>query len=129
VSAHSTALRGRAMAARLMTSTMQFFTPGKPVTDPNTGRVTRPQGVVWVGPCRIRPAGTQASTAEAGGAEVFAYDYIVSIPFEVTTVVEHMRGTVTDSPDPALAGITVEVQKVDRGDHITARRLSCTEVV
>jgi hypothetical protein len=43
-------------------------------------------------------------------------------------VIEGHRLTVTFSPDLALVGITVEVQKVDRGDNITARRLACSEV-
>jgi hypothetical protein len=43
-------------------------------------------------------------------------------------VVEKMLLTVTGSPDAALVGITVEIQKVDRGDHITSRRLACNEV-
>jgi hypothetical protein len=66
--------------------------------------------------------------ARGGGAQVFAFDYLVSVPFAVTDVQEGHRVTVTASPDPALVGVTVEVQKVDRGEHITARRLSCNEV-
>lgn len=110
-----------------MDSTIQFFTPGEPVTDPSTGEVTRPGTVVWSGPCRIRPAAYR--TIEIGGAERFAYDYLVSIPYEVTTVLEHHRGTVTYCPDLALAGVTLQVEKVDRGPTITARRLMCTVVV
>jgi hypothetical protein len=98
-------------------------------TDPTTGAVTpTPGAVVYAGPCRVRPAGREAQTAQAGGAEVFAFDYLVSVPFSVTGVAEGQRLTVTASPDPALVGVEVEVQKVDRGEHITARRLSCSEV-
>lgn len=119
----------RARAESLMASQITFFTPGLPVTDPVTGEVTDTQTTVWFGPCRIRPAGPASSALTVGGAEVFTFDYLISIPFAVTSVIEHLRGTVTGSPDPALVGITVEVQKVDRGDHISARRLACTEVV
>ena len=112
-----------------MDSAIQFFTSGEDVTDPSTGEVTRGQTVIWSGPCRIRPAATQASETEAGGAELFTYDYLVSIPWAVTEVLEHMRGTVTDCPDLALAGVTMEVQRVARGSTITARRLACTVVV
>jgi hypothetical protein len=118
----------RARAESLMTSTATFFTPGVPVTDPNTGEVTTSQTTVWAGACRVRPAGTQANQIVVGGAQAFAFDYLVSIPFAVTAVFEGIRGTVTASPDPALVGITVEVQKVARGDAITARRLACTQV-
>lgn len=129
MSAASAAARGRALIDRLRRAEMTFFTPGEPITDPNTGEVTNEQVTVWFGRCRIRPAGPGSSTVAAGGAELFTFDYLVNLPFEVSSVVEHMRGTVTDSPDPALMGITVEVQKVDRGDDITGRRLFCTEVV
>jgi hypothetical protein len=67
-------------------------------------------------------------TLEVGGAEVFTFDYLVS-----GSVLGDRRagGPPRDgrlSPDPALVGVDVEVQKVDRGEHITARRLSCNEV-
>ena len=112
-----------------MDSSVQFFTPGEPVTDPNTGEVTRGQQVVWSGRCRIRPAATQATETDAGGLELFTYDYLVSIPWSVTEVIEHHRGTVTFCPDLALAGVTMEVQRVARGSTISARRLACTVVV
>ena len=118
-----------AYAEALMDSTIQFFTSGDPVTDPSTGEVTTVQQVVWSGPCRIRPAAYVARSVEVGGAEMFTYDYLVSIPWSVTEVIEHMRGTVTSCPDLALAGVTVEVQKVARGSTISARRLACTVVV
>jgi hypothetical protein len=118
----------RARAEALMSSTCTVFTPGAPITDPNTGEVTSTQTTVWFGPCRARPAGRQSYPAQVGGAEEFAFDYLISLPFSVSSVVEKMRLTVTGSPDAALVGITVEIQKVDRGDHVTARRLACTEV-
>lgn len=119
----------RSRAESLMDSTIQFFTPGAPVTDPSTGEVTTGQSVVWSGRCRIRTAGYVAREVEAGGAEVFTYDYLVSIPWSVTQVLEHHRGTVTSCPDLALAGVTVEVQKVARGSTLSARRMACTVVV
>jgi hypothetical protein len=119
----------RRRAESMMDSQIQFFTTGEPVTDPSTGEVTNPQEVVWSGPCRIRPATQQATETEVGGGEVFTYDYLVSIPWAVTSVLEHMRGTVTYCPDLTLAGVTVEVQRVARGSTITARRLACTVVV
>jgi hypothetical protein len=130
VTATSVAIRGRLAAEREMTSACTIAPRGTtPTTDPDTGEVTFPAGTpVYSGKCRVRPAGTQGSTLEAGGAEVFAFDYLVSVPFSVTGVQEGHRVTVTASPDPALVGVTVEVQKVDRGEHITARRLSCNEV-
>ncbi len=59
---------------------------------------------------------------------MFTFDYLVSIPFAEADVQEGHRVTISASPDPALVGVVVEVQKVDRGEHITARRLFCREV-
>jgi hypothetical protein len=131
VSAAATAARGRRAAERLMTSACTVFAPGEPVTDPQTGEVTDTQGAVWSGPCRIRPGRGRVhgrNADEVGGAEVFTYDYMVSLPVAVDVVVAGHRLTVTASPDAALAGVTMEVQRVDRGDTITARRLFCRDV-
>lgn len=99
------------------------------MTDPVTGEVTFPAGTaVYTGKCRVRPAGREGQTAEAGGRELFTFDYLVSVPFSVAGVQEGHRVTVTSSPDPALVGVVLEVHKVDRGENITARRLSCNEV-
>jgi len=120
----------RSRAQSLMTSacTIRAKSSGS-TTDPATGAVIPiPGALVYAGPCRVRPAGREARETQAGGAEVFAFDYLITVPFSVTTVAEGHRLTVTSSPDPALVGVEVEVQKVDRGEHITARRLSCSEV-
>lgn len=122
----------RARAESLMTSTctIRVKSSGR-TTDPTTGAVTdTPGATVYSGPCRVRPGATQASsTAEAGGAELFRFGYLVSIPFAEADVVEGHRVTIDSSPDQALVGVVVEVQKVDRGEHISARRLYCSEVV
>jgi hypothetical protein len=121
--------RARAESLMSSTCTIRARATGEPTTDSTTGAVTPAVGAtVYSGKCRVRPAGTQGSTAEAGGAEVFTFDYLISVPFSVTGVAEGHRLTVTASADPALVGVTLEVQKVDRGEHITARRLSCNEV-
>jgi hypothetical protein len=122
----------RSRAESLMSSACTIFTSGEPVMDPQTGQVTTGQDVVWDGPCRIRPAsgpGGNSTTRDVAGAETYTFDYLVSVPFSVGNVLEGHRLTITDSPDPALAGITLEIQHVDRGDALSARRLQCREVV
>ncbi len=57
-----------------------------------------------------------------------AFDYVVSLPFSVANVAERDEVTVQSSPDSALVGKVIEVQKVDRGESITARRLYCEDV-
>lgn len=118
-------------AESLMTSacTIRGAATGEPTTDPDTGQVTPAEGVViYSGRCRVRPAGTVQDSDEAGGAELFSFDYLVSVPFSVTTVIEGQRLTIDASPDPALVGRVLEIQQVARGEHISARRLSCREV-
>ena len=118
----------RARAESLMTSTCTVFTAGEEVTDPITGEVTRTNTTIWFGSCRIRPAETVGSDVSVGGAELRTFDYLVSVPFSVTNVLKSHRLTITASPDASLVGRTLEVQDVHAGDHITARRLLCTEV-
>lgn len=101
----------------------------EPVTDPETGEVTFPAGeAVYVGKCRVRPVAAVGGDTDAGGAELARLDYLISVPFSVTGVKEGHRVTITASPDVSLVGAVVEVRRVDRGDHITARRLQCEEV-
>jgi hypothetical protein len=121
---------GRALAESLMTSTCTIRAKSTGTTmDPVTGAVVAtPGALVYSGPCRVRPAGREAQTVEAGGAELFQSDYLVSVPFSVTTVAKGHRLTISASPDPSLVGVEVEVQKVERGEQITARRLACSEV-
>jgi hypothetical protein len=117
----------RALAESLMLSTAEVFTPGEPTTDPDTGEVTATETPVHSGPCRFRPAGPNATATTGGGAEVFTFDYVVSFPFSVTTLREGQRVRCLTSPDPALPGVVVEIQRVARGD-VSARRLFCGEV-
>lgn len=113
-----------------MDSTCTIFTSGGQTTDQDTGKVTRTDTVIWTGPCRVRPAQTGLTAlAEAiGGGEQFRFDYRVSIPFEVFSVLEGHRITINTSADPALPGTTMEVQRVDRGDNLSARRLICQRI-
>lgn len=122
---------GRQMIEAQMSSTCRINAKGDGgnTTDPETGEVTTPAGeLIYEGKCRVRPAGTQSQDVESGGMELASFDYLVTIPFSVSAVLEGHRVTITGSPDPALVGTLVEVRKVDRGEHISARRLSCEEV-
>lgn len=124
---------GRALAESLMTSTCTIRDrSGGSVMDPDTLEYTAtPGAVVYSGKCRIRPAAGPAgdsSTREIGGVEMYAFDYLVSVPFVVADVREGQRVTIDSSADPALVGVELEVSHVDRGEHITSRRLQCAEV-
>lgn len=130
MSATTTAGRGRERIRGMLSSTCTAFTTGEPITDPNTGQVSRAKTVLYSGPCRVRPAltGLTALSDDIGGGETFRFDYRVSLPFEVDNVIEGSRLTVTSCPDTAMLGIVLEVQRVDRGDCLTARRLICNKV-
>lgn len=133
MSAATAAERGRRLIESMMTSTCTIrAASSSDTTDPDTGQVVPVAGaVVYSGKCRVRPTGTMARVTTSGGGEIFAFDYVVSLPFDAdgsANVREGMTVRIDTSPDPALPGVAVEVQKVDRGEHITARRLSCNEV-
>jgi len=99
-------------------------------TDPATGAVVAtPGALVYSGKCRLRPAGRTANVADAGGGEVFTFDYQVAIPFSAVGVRAGHRVTIDASPDPDAVGLELEVQPSRfAGEHITARRLACSEV-
>lgn len=99
-------------------------TDGEGVTDPDTGEYIPAVGtLVYAGKCHVRPGG--GSSVDVIGGEEFTYDFQVSLPAAVTGVDGGNQLTVTASPDPDLVGRVLEVQRVDRGDYRTARRLQC----
>lgn len=108
--------------------------PGEPVTDPDSGHVTYPEGpTVYRGKCKVRPAaaGGYGRTAEAGGEQVAPSTFRVSIPFDADGSERVGRGhivTIEDCPDAWLIGRKLVVRfSPEAGDYITARRLLCEE--
>lgn len=98
-------------------------------TDLPTGEAVQALGAsVYSGRCRVRPATLQAQSRELGGAESFVSDVMVAVPATTTGIRKGMTVTVDSSPDPALVGLTAEIQDVARGDNLTARRMWCLEV-
>lgn len=122
-------LRAEAEAQMKSSCTIRAKSTGRS-TNPTTGAVTPTPGeTLYAGKCRVRPGARLGSgTAEIGGAEAFTFDYLVAIPFGQAGVVEGARVTIDTSPDPSLVGVAVDVEKVDRGEDLTARRLFCSEV-
>jgi hypothetical protein len=134
--AEQTATEARAAVDALMrsTCTIREAGPGEPVTDPDSGHVTYPEGpVVYQGKCKIRPAaaGGYGRTAEAGGAQVAPSTFRVSIPWSAPGSERVGRGhivTVDTSPDAWLPGRKFVVRfSPEAGDYISARRLLCEE--
>jgi hypothetical protein len=129
VSATETASAGRSLAERQMTSTVRYFDLGDPVTDPDTGEVTRPETNPHTSRCRVRPATMRDFHSQAGGEELFASNYVVAIPFEQVPPPEVKQHCVIESsPDPAMVGVELQIRQVAYGDHVTARRMLCFKV-
>lgn len=119
----------RMAAERLMTSVGHYFDIGDPATDPATGEVTRVELNPHSTKCRVRPASLRDFPAEAGGAELFAANFVVSVPFGQSPPPRVKQGFVIDeSPDPALVGVAMQIRDVAYGDSISARRLLCYKV-
>lgn len=123
------AAMGRVLAESQMDSTLRYFDLGDPVTDPDTGEVTRPEANPVACKCRVRPATMRDFHSQAGGEELFASNYVVSVPFEQSPaplVKQHV--VIETSPDPAMVGVELQIRQVSYGDHVTARRMLCYKV-
>ena len=123
------AAMGRRLAESQMDSTGHYFDLGDPVTDPDTGEVTRPEANPHTTICRVRPATMRDFHSQAGGEELFASNYVVAVPFEQSPAPKVKQHFVIDaSPDPAMVGVELQVRQVSYGDHVTARRMLCYKV-
>jgi hypothetical protein len=81
VTATSVAIRGRLAAEREMTSACTITPRGTtPTTDPDTGEVTFPLGRRVLGQVPGAPGWHAGINARGGWREVFAFDYLVSVP-------------------------------------------------
>lgn len=121
------AASGRSAAQNLMTDTCRIERTG-PVVTSEDGTDTTPTVLLYEGPCRIKPAGTAAIIPSAT-APAETWQNKLSIPYAADVDIRSFdRVTITASGDPTLLGRRFEVRNVDRGTHITARRIWCTEV-
>lgn len=110
------------------TCTIRAKSSGR-TTNPTTGAVVKtPGAVIYSGPCRLKSAGTQGQTTEAGAAELFTYDFSLDVPFSATGIRAGQRATIDASPDPDAVGLEIEIQRPYPGDQVIRRRLLCTDV-
>ncbi len=127
MTAADTAAAGRAAAEQQMTDACRIERTG-PVVTSQDGTDTTPTTLVYEGPCRVKPAGT-AAVIPSATAPSETWQYKLSIPYEQgANVRSNDRVTITGSQDPTLADLRLQVRNIDRGTHITARRIWCTEV-
>lgn len=118
---------GRAAAEALMTDTCRIERTG-PVRTGEDGQDATPVIVLYEGRCRLKPAGTAAvSPSATAPAEIWQYK--LSIPYNFAARIRAFDAVVmTTSQDPTLADLRLQVRNIDRGTHISARRMWCMEV-
>lgn len=123
------AAAARDAALNLMTDTCRVERTG-PVQTSEDGQDTTPSIVLYEGPCRLKPAATAIAVARASATTpTETWHYKLSIPYSTSVVFRSADAVViTGSQDPSIADLRLRVSKVDRGTHISAHRLWCTEV-
>lgn len=123
--------RGRAHAERLMTDTCTVTRAGTTSTlDEGTGTLTNTPTTVYTGVCRLKPTQVQDRMVEVGADEVGIASHVVSLPITETDPRPGDIVTVTASTyDAASVGRTFTILGALHGSQITARRLSCQEVL
>lgn len=122
---------GRRAAERNMTDACAVVRPGtKPVTDPVTGKVTRPSSPVYSGRCRLQQSLAQATTQEAGEhvytEQGIRWDTPVgSGPFKIGDMV-----AITASElDGQLVDKVFRVEELFNKSQATAQRCRVVEVL
>ncbi|MFJ4738707.1 DUF6093 family protein [Streptomyces sp. NPDC088775] len=121
-----TAAEGQALAEALMTDRCRIEDVPVVTTTEDGQDVTVPV-VVYDGKCRVKPASTAVVTPSVNAASQ-TWQYKVSIPLGPERLRSGLRVTITESSDPTLIGMPLQLRNLDRGSHITARRMWCTEV-
>ncbi|MEV6124381.1 DUF6093 family protein [Streptomyces sp. NPDC052077] len=124
--ADETADMGRAMAEALMQDACLIEDLGV-VTTTDDGQDLTSSAEVYRGKCRVKPASTAVVTPSVNAAAQ-TWQYKVSIPVGAEQLRAGLRVTITASRDPSLVGLRLMLRNFDRGTHITARRMWCTEV-
>lgn len=127
--AHEIAAAGRAAAELLLMEDQCRIERTGPVQTSQDGTDTTPTAVLYEGVCRAKPAGTRATSASSPTAPAEMWQYKLSIPYTAGAGIRSDDSVViTASQDPTMVGLRLKVRNLDRGTHITARRIWCTEV-
>ncbi|MFB7739573.1 DUF6093 family protein [Streptomyces sp. NPDC056112] len=126
MSADTAAGLGREAAEAQMTDQCVIEDLGVVQTSEDGQDVTAPV-IVYDGKCRVKPA-TTAAINPSVNASAQTWQYKVSIPVGAEQLRAGLRVTITASQDPSIAGLRLMLRNFDRGTHITARRMWCTEV-
>ncbi|MEV7422868.1 DUF6093 family protein [Streptomyces sp. NPDC091212] len=120
-----TAAAGQEMAESLMEDRC-LIEDVPVVTTTDDGQDLAIPVAVYEGKCRVKPASTAVVTPSVNAASQ-TWQYKVSIPIGPEPLRSGLRVTITASRDPTLVGLRLQLRNLDRGSHITARRMWCTE--
>lgn len=133
MTATETVLAGRAVAEQLMVDTCTIVRPAPAVFNEATLKlVPAAPFQVYAGPCQVQHGSGGPVTAEeqAGDREALEQTRVVKLPVAAVNVGLGDVVTVTACLlDPSLVGRTYVVRAVASKSYLTARRLSCKEVV
>lgn len=128
MTARSTVLRGRRMAASVMLDACSIGILGDPVTDPDTGEVTTPLVPLYTGPAKVQTYEAYESNPEVGGAVLTVQRYQVHIPVgSYAPEIGHLVEITTAALDPNLAGRRYRVVALLHKTLATAYRLGVEE--
>ena len=120
----------REMAESLMTDTCTVKWPTSSSVNQTTGVETVTYRTDYTGKCKFQDGGTQAMTAEAGGAVFTVERPEVHFPIGAfTPLIGHVIERTVAPLDPSLVGHPVRVSSLPRGSQRTAMRLGVEEMV
>jgi hypothetical protein len=115
-------------AKALMTDTCRIERVGEVITT-DDGVDTPTITAVYEGVCRAKPLVSRSEgPGDTGPAPTGDFQYTLSLPITATGVEFGDRVTMTDSWDPSLPGVVMQIRSAERGSQISARRMRCVEV-
>lgn len=97
--------------------------PGTKITDPTTGKVSRPMEPIYDGRCEFQQTVAQSTEAEAGEHQFTVQDImwktpVAAGPFQIGDVVK----VTSSAEDPHLAGRQFRVSELFFKTYATAQR-------
>jgi len=119
----------RARQRELMTATCRITRTAGEALDEGTGQLITNVDEVYEGACRVLPVSLRGrNTADVADRSVSTTTYTVGIPVDEASVqIGDIVQVLTCADDPALAETRMRVRQVERGTHVTVRRLVCEE--
>ena len=113
-----------------MTDTGTITRPGADTFDASTGLITAGASTtIYTGSMRVRPAAASgAGETQFGEEQVTLSRYVVTVPYDTTSVRIDDVVTVTDSDDADLIARTLRVAAIPLGTFMLDKRFAC-EVV